>query len=44
VAEVYSAFDRVNALADDPDLVLAGHDPRVLDRFPTLTDRVAVVA
>jgi glyoxylase-like metal-dependent hydrolase (beta-lactamase superfamily II) len=44
VADVYSAFDRVNALADDPDLVLAGHDPRVLDRFPTLTDRVAVVA
>jgi glyoxylase-like metal-dependent hydrolase (beta-lactamase superfamily II) len=42
--DVYTAFDRVRALADDPCLVVAGHDPLVLERYPTVSDRVAVVA
>lgn len=31
---VYRAFDRVAELADGPDLVVPGHDPEVLERFP----------
>ena len=31
---VYGAFDRVRVLADDPRLVVPGHDPAVLDRHP----------
>ena len=31
---VYGAFDRVAELADGPDLVVPGHDPAVLERFP----------
>lgn len=31
---MYDAFDRINELADGPELVVAGHDPRVLERFP----------
>jgi glyoxylase-like metal-dependent hydrolase (beta-lactamase superfamily II) len=41
---VYGGFDRVKALADGADLVVAGHDPRVLDRYPRSSERVAVVA
>ncbi|WP_431873697.1 N-acyl homoserine lactonase family protein [Amycolatopsis sacchari] len=41
---MYAAFDRINALADAPSLVVAGHDPEVLHRFPTETDRVARIA
>lgn len=42
--DVYGAFDRVNELADSADLVVAGHDPRVLERYPSVSERVAVVA
>lgn len=31
---MYRAFDRINELADGPHLVVPGHDPAVLDRFP----------
>ncbi|MEU8147766.1 hypothetical protein [Nonomuraea sp. NPDC048901] len=45
---MYGAFDRINELADGPHLVVAGHDPEVLTRFPPLTGplsgRVAVIA
>lgn len=45
---MYGAFDRINELADGPDLVVPGHDPAVLDRFPPaaprLADRCVVVA
>jgi hypothetical protein len=45
---VYRGFDRVNELVDDPDLVVAGHDPEVLERYPAvsvpLAGRVAVIA
>ncbi|GAA2869296.1 N-acyl homoserine lactonase family protein [Streptosporangium fragile] len=38
---MYGAFDRIRELADGPHLVVAGHDPRVLDRFPPLSPRFA---
>jgi glyoxylase-like metal-dependent hydrolase (beta-lactamase superfamily II) len=31
---MYGAFDRIKELADGPGLVVAGHDPEVLARFP----------
>lgn len=31
---MYDAFDRVRELADDLDLIVPGHDPIVLQRFP----------
>ncbi|GAA5067814.1 glyoxylase-like metal-dependent hydrolase (beta-lactamase superfamily II) [Thermocatellispora tengchongensis] len=41
---VYGAFDRIRELAGDPGLVVAGHDPLVLERFPLLGADVAVIA
>ncbi|GAB3426878.1 N-acyl homoserine lactonase family protein [Flindersiella endophytica] len=45
---MYGAFDRINELASGPHLVVAGHDPEVLNRFPAYSDelrgRVAVIA
>ncbi|WP_336204116.1 N-acyl homoserine lactonase family protein [Nonomuraea sp. LPB2021202275-12-8] len=41
---MYGAFDRIKELADGPHLVVAGHDPEVLDRFPLLEPDVAVIA
>jgi hypothetical protein len=45
---MYGAFDRIKELADGPGLVVAGHDPEVLDRYPALPGalggRVAVIA
>ena len=31
---MYRAFDRMRELADTEDLIVPGHDPRVLERFP----------
>jgi glyoxylase-like metal-dependent hydrolase (beta-lactamase superfamily II) len=33
---MYDAFDRIGELADDPRLIVPGHDPAVLDRFPAV--------
>lgn len=33
---MYDAFDTIRALADREDLIVPGHDPRVLDRFPAV--------
>ncbi|MFI7616132.1 N-acyl homoserine lactonase family protein [Nonomuraea terrae] len=33
---MYDAFDRVRALADSAELIVAGHDPLVLDRYPAV--------
>nr|SBO91829.1 hypothetical protein BN4615_P1343 [Nonomuraea gerenzanensis] len=33
---MYDAFDRVRALAGSPELIVAGHDPLVLERFPAV--------
>ncbi|GAA4055472.1 N-acyl homoserine lactonase family protein [Actinomadura miaoliensis] len=45
---MYGAFDRIKELADRPDLIVAGHDPEVLERFPRLSgpfrDRIARIA
>ncbi|GAA2213998.1 N-acyl homoserine lactonase family protein [Nonomuraea monospora] len=41
---MYGAFDRIRELADDPGLVVAGHDPLVLERFPLHTPDVAVIS
>jgi glyoxylase-like metal-dependent hydrolase (beta-lactamase superfamily II) len=45
---VYAAFDRVNELADGPELVVAGHDPDVIERYPpasaTFAGRIARIA
>lgn len=44
----YAAFDRITELADGPELVVAGHDPLVLRRFPpasrTHAGRIARIA
>jgi glyoxylase-like metal-dependent hydrolase (beta-lactamase superfamily II) len=34
VPGAHAAFDRVRALADDPNLIIPGHDPAVMDNFP----------
>ncbi|MET9244555.1 N-acyl homoserine lactonase family protein [Nonomuraea sp. NPDC003709] len=41
---MYGAFDRINELADGPHLVVAGHDPEVLKRFPLLEPDIAEIA
>ncbi|TMR97657.1 N-acyl homoserine lactonase family protein [Nonomuraea basaltis] len=41
---MYGAFDRIKELAGDPELVVAGHDPLVLERFPLLEPDVAMIA
>ena len=38
---VYGAFDRVAELADGQDLVVPGHDPAVLERFPAAAPGLA---
>ena len=34
LSRMYGAFDLVRSLADAPALVVPGHDPRVMQRFP----------
>ena len=34
---VYGAFDRVATLADRAELIIPGHDPAVLERFPAVS-------
>jgi glyoxylase-like metal-dependent hydrolase (beta-lactamase superfamily II) len=41
---MYDAFDRASALASAPGLVVPGHDPRVMDRFPPSSDALAGTA
>lgn len=40
----YDAFDRIRELADGPELVVAGHDPAVLDRYPPAAAELRGVA
>lgn len=35
---MYDAFDRIVELADSADLIVAGHDPDVMRRFPAVDD------
>jgi glyoxylase-like metal-dependent hydrolase (beta-lactamase superfamily II) len=41
---MYGAFDTIRSLADDPRLVVAGHDPAVLDRYPPASPGLEGVA
>ncbi|MEV0618347.1 N-acyl homoserine lactonase family protein [Nonomuraea sp. NPDC050404] len=41
---MYGAFDRIKELADGPELVVAGHDPLVLERFPRQSPDVALIS
>ena len=34
---VYGAFDRIAGLADSAELIVPGHDPAVLERFPAVS-------
>jgi len=38
---VYAAFDRITALADGADLLVPGHDPEVLERYPAVSARLS---
>ncbi|MFI0464722.1 hypothetical protein ACH347_11630 [Saccharopolyspora sp. 5N102] len=33
---MYDAFDTLHALASGPELIVPGHDPQVLQRFPAV--------
>ncbi|WP_224402511.1 N-acyl homoserine lactonase family protein [Pseudonocardia sp. ICBG1034] len=41
VPHAHAAFDRALELADSPYLVVPGHDPVVLERFPAVSPRLA---
>jgi glyoxylase-like metal-dependent hydrolase (beta-lactamase superfamily II) len=41
---VYAAFDRVKELAAGSGLVVPGHDPEVLTRYPAVADRIVRIA
>ena len=36
VGDMMQGYSRIYSLADSPDLVIPGHDPQVLDRFPSI--------
>ena len=38
---VHGAFDRIGELADSADLIVPGHDPAVLERFPAVSGSLA---
>jgi hypothetical protein len=38
---MYGAFDRIRSLADGDALVVAGHDPEVLDRYRPPSESLA---
>ena len=41
VPGVYAAFDRITGLADGADLIVPGHDPEVLERYPAVSARLS---
>ena len=43
ISGVYHGFARIRALADAPELIMAGHDPLVLDRFPAVGDGIVLL-
>ncbi|MCH6267067.1 N-acyl homoserine lactonase family protein [Neobacillus citreus] len=36
LAQMYDAFDFVNDLDESPDLIIPGHDPAVMEKFPAV--------
>lgn len=41
VTDAHGAFEDVARLADDPALIVAGHDPAVMERYPAAADELA---
>jgi hypothetical protein len=41
---MYGAFDRIGELADAEELIIPGHDPAVLRRFPAAMPGLAGLA
>lgn len=41
--QVHEAFDRIQELADSPELIFPGHDPAVLERFEPAGERIVVL-
>jgi glyoxylase-like metal-dependent hydrolase (beta-lactamase superfamily II) len=44
LAGMYEAFEIVRSLADSPEHVVPGHDPLVMERFPTVSGELEGVA
>jgi len=44
VGAVLDGYRRLRELADRDDLIVPGHDPLVLERFPAVDDRLAGIA
>jgi glyoxylase-like metal-dependent hydrolase (beta-lactamase superfamily II) len=40
VLQCYTAFEKVKRLASSPDLIIPGHDPLIMERFPKVADGV----
>jgi len=43
VPQCYLGFERVRRLASSPDLIIPGHDPLVMEKFPKVTDGVITI-
>lgn len=41
---IYHAYDRAKDLADDPALIVPGHDPEIMDRFPRAGEHAVRIA
>jgi glyoxylase-like metal-dependent hydrolase (beta-lactamase superfamily II) len=44
VPGMYASFDRINELASAPELVVAGHDPLIFERFPAASPELEGIA
>jgi glyoxylase-like metal-dependent hydrolase (beta-lactamase superfamily II) len=44
VGDTMEAYRRIYALADKPELVVPGHDPLVLERFPSAGEEIVRLA
>jgi glyoxylase-like metal-dependent hydrolase (beta-lactamase superfamily II) len=40
LGEVFTAFKKVRSLASEPDLVVPGHDPKVMEQYPAPSDNL----
>lgn len=43
-AEYVNAIKRIKTLADNPDLIIAGHDNKIFSKFPIVQDWIVRVA
>ncbi|SDG80633.1 N-acyl homoserine lactonase family protein [Pseudonocardia oroxyli] len=41
---IYAAYDRIRELADSAELIVPGHDPQVMDRFPRVGPHAVRIA